>query len=60
MVDAILALQTAGVTVSPVSMALACPNVTLPIKITDTCIPPSYSFRLTLREVRASSPISQH
>jgi hypothetical protein len=44
MVDAILALQTAGVTVSPVSMALACPNVTLPIKITDTCIPPSYSF----------------
>src|SRR6202521_374887 len=44
MVDAILALQTAGVAVSPVSMALACPNVTLPIKITDSCIPPSYSF----------------
>src|ERR1700694_768881 len=44
MVDAILALQNAAVPVSPVSMALACPNVTLPIKITDTCIPPSYSF----------------
>jgi len=47
MVDAINAVNAAGVTVSPVSLALACPNAigqTLPLASSFTCIPPSYSW----------------
>jgi Carboxypeptidase regulatory-like domain/TonB dependent receptor len=43
MVDAIIADQTAGVPISPVSLALAgCPSGTL--TIASTCTPPSYSW----------------
>jgi len=45
MVDAIMTLQTAGVAISPVAMAIACPNLSgKTVVATDSCTPASWSF----------------